>query len=293
MGAIAADRAPERCAPVGPAELVGPVAVVPRGHPAGGVERRLREPGHQPVVAQEQEGRAREFVAARLRDHVHGPAARTAGLRGEPARDHLELLYGLLRHQRASAFPREPAAPEPEEGALGVRSVDREAGVHAALAAQGEPAPVGVHLHGGLEQSEPDEIAPRDRERRDLLLVHVAGRSRPPHLQDGSAGVHRHRFLDRGETEPQVQLDALADVQMEVFPVQRPESVKGGDEVVLAAGDGPQREEPAVVRYHRPAVAAPRSTSSTVTPGSAAPVSSVTKPWTEESDCARRAPRGR
>ena len=249
---------------------IGPPSEAPswRGgrRPPGSGRRRARrrgtrraatgEPGDHPVVPEEPERRPRELVAAGPGHDVHDAAAGAARLRRVPAGDHLELLDGLLRHQHAAAFPRETAAAEPEEGALRVRAVDRETGVHGPLAAEGERPPARVHLDRGLEQREPDEVAARDRERRDLFLVHVARGAGPADLQQGSFGVHRHRLLDRGETEPQIEFHALADVEMEVFPPHGPEPRQRGGEVVFAAQDGPQREEAPVVRNHRPAVAA-------------------------------------
>ena len=256
VGAVAPDRAAERGAPVGAAEGVRLVAVVVGRDAAERVERRLGEPGDHPVVPEEPERRPRELVAAGFGHDVHGAAAGAARLRRIPAGDHLELLDGLLRHQHAAAFPREAAAAEPEEGALRVRAVDREAGVHGPLPAEGERPAARVHLDRGLEQRELDEVAARDRERRNLLLVHVAGGAGPADLQHGGFGADRHRLLDRREAEPQVEFHALADVEVEVVPPHGPEPRQRGDEVVLAAQDGPQREEAPVVRNHRPAVAA-------------------------------------
>ena len=256
VGAVAPDRTAQRGAPVAAAEGVGLVAVVVGRDAAERVERRLREPGDHPLVPEEPERRSAELVAPGLGHDVHRAAAGAAGLRGKPAGDHLELLDGLLRHQHAPALPREAAAAEPEEGALRVRPVDREAGVHGPLPAEGERPPVRVDLDRGLQQREPDEVPARDRERRDLFLVDVARGAGPADLQQGRFGVHRHRLLDGGEAEPQIEFNALADVKMEVFPPHGPEPRQGSDEVVLAAQHGPQREEAPVVRHHRPAVAA-------------------------------------
>ena len=256
VGAVAPDRTAQRGAPVGAAKGVRPVAVVVRRDAAERVERRLREPGDHPVVPEEPERRPPEFVAPGLGHDVHGAAAGASGIRRKPAGDHLELLDGLLRHQHAPALPREAAAAEPEEGALRVRPVDGEAGVHGPLPAEGERPPVRVDLDRGLEQREPDEVPARDRERRDLFLVHVAGGAGPANLQHGSVGVHGHRLLDGSEAEPQIEFHALADVEMEVFPPHGPEPRQRSGEVVFAAQQGPQREEAPVTRHHRPAVAA-------------------------------------
>ena len=256
MGAVAPDRTAQRGAPVGAAEGVRLVAVVLRGDAAERVERRLRNPGDHPVVPEEPERRPRELVAAGPGHDVHDAAAGAARLRRIAAGDHLELLDGLLRHQHAPAFPREAPAAEPEEGALRVRAVDREAGVHGPLSAEGERPPARVHLDRGLEQRELDEVAARDRQRRDLFLVHVAGGARPADLQHGRLGVHRHRLLDRSEAEPQIEFHALADMEVEVVPPRGPEPRQRSREVVLAAQDGPQREEAPGVRSRRPAVAA-------------------------------------
>ena len=159
MRAVAADRAAEGRPPVVAAELVHLVARIVRGHAARGVERRPRQPGRHPVVAQKEDAGAGQLVGAALGDHVHGAAAGAAGLGGVAARDHLELLHGFLRHQGAPALPRQPAPPEAEEGALRVRAVDGEPRVHGALPAQRDPPP-SVHLHRRLQQGERTKSRP-------------------------------------------------------------------------------------------------------------------------------------
>ena len=210
VGAVASDRPAEGPAPVVAAELVDLVPRVAGRHPAGGVERRPRQPGRHLVVAQEEDAGAGEVVGAALGDHVHGAAARAAGLGGIAARDHLELLDGLLGDQRAPTLPCQPAPPEAEEGALRVRAVDGETRVDGALAAQREPAPR-VHLHRRFQQGEPHEVSARDGQVGDLALGHVPRRPRPPHLDERRLPGDEHGLLDRGEAEPQVHLEALPD----------------------------------------------------------------------------------
>ena len=224
VGAVAADRTAERCAPVVTAELVHLVPRIVGRHAARGVERRPRQPGRQLVVAQEEDAGAGQLVGAALRDHVHGAAAGAAGLGGVAARDHLELLDGFLRHQGAAALPRQPAPPETEEGALRVRAVDGESRVHGALPAQRDPPPR-VHLDRRLQEGEAHEVAARDRQVGDLVLGHVPGDPGPPHFEQRRLPGDHDRLFDRGQAQPQVHLEALPDEQADALP---PDGAKAG-----------------------------------------------------------------
>ena len=255
MGAVAPDRSAERRAPVVAAELVHLVARVVRGHAARGVERRPRQPGGQLIVAPEEDDGAGEFVGAAPGDHVHGAAAGAAGLGRVPARDHLELLDGFLGDEGAAALPRQPAPPEAEERALRVGAVDGESRVHGALPAEREPA-AGIHLHGRHQEGEAHEVAARDRQVGDLFLVHIPGDPGAPHFEERRLSDDHDGLFDRGETELQVQLEALPDEEADVLPAGRAEAGQRRHEVVHAGGDRAQGEEALPVRDHRAALAA-------------------------------------
>ena len=242
MGAVAPDGSARGRAPVVAAELVHRVARVVGGHAARRVEGRARQPRRHRVVAQEEDAGAGEVVGAALRDHVHGPAARAARLGRVPARHDLELLHGFLRDEGPAALARQPAPPEAEEGALRVGAVDGEAGVHGALAAQRDAA-ARVELHRRLQQGEPHEVAARDGQAGDLVLGHVVGGPRPPHLDERGPRGDVDGLLDRGQAEPQVDLEALPDEEAHVLAPDGAEAGQRRHQVVLAARHRAEGEE--------------------------------------------------
>ena len=271
MCLVLPDRASDRAAPVGLLRLrLGEIVL-----------RDEEIPRRHGVVREAAEQRAVEDVAALLGDRIDNCAGGAAELGVVLVGEHLEFLHRLERRAHLAA------ARAAEIVVVVAGAVDREVAAPVAAAADdqrltGERGRRRGHLDARRQADGEHPVLVHDRQRRDLGFGDVRADLLRGHVHERRGPRHGDAFLEAPYAERDVEGRGVADLDHQVGPfvLLEPGQVRG--DLVGPRNEIGQEVRAVGVADDLPELPLPWWVTTTMTPGSAPPDSSSTRPCTAE-----------